>query len=152
MEFEEFEAHLAAARAKRAGLSGPEGFEVFECRTASEGELLRAEVALRAQLPAEYKEFMQRHGGGMFLFLDLLPVVGSSDQEDDLVKVNLREFDAASFVAVAPVGTGDWWGFSVIDGRCDDQVNFWDHEDGRVQFEAASFLDFLAHEGLRVGR
>lgn len=152
MEFEEFETHLAAAHAKRAGLSGPEGFEVFECRTASEDDLLRAEGALHAQLPHEYKDFMKRHGGGMFLFLDLLPVVGSGDQDDDLLKVNLQEFVGVDFVAVAPVGTGDWWGFSVIDGRCTGQVNFWDHEDGRVQFEADSFLYFLVREGLRVGR
>ncbi|MFD5575194.1 SMI1/KNR4 family protein [Streptomyces cadmiisoli] len=152
MEFEEFEVHLAATRAKRAGLSGPEGFEVFECRAASEGELLRAEGALHAQLPQEYREFMKRHGGGMFLFLDLLPVVGSGDQDDDLLKANLQEFFGGDFVAVAPVGTGDWWGFSVIDGCCTDQVNFWDHEDGQVQFEADSFLNFLVREGLRVGR
>ncbi|SOB85317.1 SMI1/KNR4 family protein [Streptomyces sp. 1331.2] len=152
MEFEEFEAKLVAARAKRAGLNSPEGFDVFEFRTASEDDLMVAEEALGARLPGEYKEFMKRYGGGMFLFLDLLPIASSDDQEDDLLKVNLREFLDADFIAVAPVGTGDWWGFSVIDGRCADQINFWDHEDGRVQFEAASFLDFLAHEGLRAGR
>ncbi|MET9964978.1 SMI1/KNR4 family protein [Streptomyces sp. NPDC006356] len=152
MEFEEFEAHLAAARAKRAGLSSPEGFEVFERRVASEDDILAAEGALHVQLPDDYKEFMKRHGGGMFLFLDLLPIAGSDDQEDDLLKVNLREFAGVDFVAVAPVGTGDWWGFSVVDGRCAGQVNFWDHEDGRVQFAADSFLGFLVREGLRVGR
>jgi hypothetical protein len=152
MEFEEFETYLAAARAKRGSLSDPEGFEVFECRRASEAELLRAEDALGVQLPGEYKEFMKRHGGGMFLFLDLLPIVGSGDHEDDLLKINLREFIAVSFVAVAPVGTGDWWGFPVIGGRCSGQVHFWDHEDGQLQFEAASFLEFLTREGLRVGR
>ena len=152
MRFEEFEAHLAAARAKRAGLSSPEGFEVFEGRAASEDDLLAVEDALQVRLPDEYKEFMKRHGGGMFLFLDLLPIAGTGDHEDDVLKVNLGESAGANFVAVAPVGTGDWWGFSVIDGRCADQVYFRDHEDGHVQFEADSFLDFLAREGLRVGK
>lgn len=152
LEFKDFEAHLAAARAKRAGLSSPEGFEVFEGRAASEEDVLAAEDALHVQLPDDYKEFMKRHGGGMSLFLDLLPISGSDGQEEDLLKVNLRDFAGVDFVAVAPVGTGDWWGFSVIDGRCAEQVYFWDHEDGRVQFEADSFLGFLAREGLRVGR
>ncbi|MFD5284335.1 SMI1/KNR4 family protein [Streptomyces rubrogriseus] len=151
MEFEEFETHLAAARTKRAALSSPEDFEAFEERAASEEDLRAAERALHARLPEDYREFMKRHGGGMFLFLDLLPISGSDGQEDDLLKVNLREFADVDFVAVAPVGTGDWWGFSVIDGHCVDQVSFWDHEDGRVQFEADDFLGFLARAGLRVG-
>ncbi|MFJ3901406.1 SMI1/KNR4 family protein [Streptomyces sp. NPDC090025] len=119
---------------------------------ASEAELSEAEETLQAQLPGEYREFMKRHGGGMFLFLDLLPVVASDDQEDDLVRVNVAEFKDGNFVAVAPVGTGDWWGFSVVEGRCASQVDFWDHEDGQVQFAATGFLEFLAYEGLRVGR
>lgn len=151
MEFEEFETHLAAARTKRAGLSSGEGFDVFEGRLASQEDLVAAERALRVQLPDDYKEFMKRHGGGMFLFLDLLPVSGSDDQEDDLVKVNLRDFADIAFVAVAPVGTGDWWGFSVTEGRCASQVSFWDHEDGSVQVEVDTFLGFVAREGLRVG-
>ncbi|MFC8957794.1 SMI1/KNR4 family protein [Streptomyces sp. NPDC057101] len=152
MEFEEFEAYLSAARAKRAGLSSPEGFDVFESRVASETDLLEVEEALGVQLPGEYREFMKRHGGGMFLFLDLLPVAASDDQEDDLRRVNASEFKHGDFIAVAPVGTGDWWGFSVNEGRCANQVDFWDHEDGQVQFAASSFLEFLAREGLRVGR
>ncbi|MFJ3860340.1 SMI1/KNR4 family protein [Streptomyces sp. NPDC090085] len=152
MESEEFEVHLSAARAKRAGLSSPEGFDVFESRVASEAELSEVEETLEAQLPGEYREFMKRHGGGMFLFLDLLPVVASDDQEDDLTRVNVAEFKDGGFIAVAPVGTGDWWGFSVVEGRCANQVDFWDHEDGQVQFAATGFLEFLAHEGLRVGR
>ncbi|MEU8578584.1 SMI1/KNR4 family protein [Streptomyces asoensis] len=152
MEFEEFQALLSTARAKRAGLSSPEGLEVFESRRASEAELLEVEEALRVQLPFAYREFLKRHGGGMFLFLDLLPVVASDDQEDDLRKVNVAEFKNGDFFAVAPVGTGDWWGFSVIEGRCADQVDFWGHEDGQVQFAAIGFLEFLAREGLRLGR
>ncbi|MFE2967394.1 SMI1/KNR4 family protein [Streptomyces sp. NPDC059340] len=152
MEFEEFEVHLSATRAKRAGLSSPEGIDVFESRVASEAELLEVEESLRVQLPSEYREFMKRHGGGMFLFLDLLPVVAPDAQEDDLRRVNAAEFKDGSFVAVAPVGTGDWWGFAVHEGRCANQVDFWDHEDGQVQFAATGFLEFLAREGLRVGR
>lgn len=152
MEFEEFEAHLSAARARRTSLSSPGGFDFFASRVTSESELSEVEKALRVQLPGEYKEFMKRHGGGMFLFLDLLPVITSDDQGDDLLRVNTQEFKVADFVAVAPVGTGDWWGFSVIEGRCANQVDFSDHEDGRVEFEATGFLDFLAREGLRVGR
>ncbi len=151
MELAEFESHLAAARSKRAALSSAGAVDVFEGRLASAEELLQVEAALDAQLPVEYKEFMRRYGGGMFLFLDLLPVASADPYEDDLLGVKAREFGTIDFVAVAPVGTGDWWGFSIAAGRCLTEVHFWDHEDGKTELVAPGFLDFVAREGLRVG-
>ncbi|WP_431967288.1 SMI1/KNR4 family protein [Actinacidiphila sp. bgisy160] len=152
MDFAEFEEHLSTARAKRAALSSPEGGDVFESRRASEAELSDAEVILGTSLPAEYKEFMQRYGGGMFLFLDLLPIAAHEGPDDDLLKVYEREFKYANFVPVAPVGTGDWWGFLSAEGRCSPEVYFRDHEDGRFHLEADSFLEFMARKGLRLGK
>ncbi|MFJ4990396.1 SMI1/KNR4 family protein [Streptomyces sp. NPDC088732] len=150
MNFAEFDEHLSAARAKRVGLSDPEG-GVFESQRASVAELSHAEVILGTSLPAEYKEFMQRYGGGMFLFLDLLPIAAHGNPED-VLKVHEREFKNTSFIPVAPVGTGDWWGFLSAEGRCSPEVYFWDHEGGPVQLESGSFLEFMAREGLRLGK
>lgn len=152
VKLEEFEVHFSEARAQRAAPGGLEVFDVFESRLASEDEILEVEKGLRVRLPDEYKEFMKSYGGGMFLFVDLLPVVARADQRDDLATVNAAEFGNGNFIAIAAVGTGDWWGFSVVEGRCADQVDFWDHEDGQVQCAATGFLDFLAREGLRIGR
>ncbi|WP_108990757.1 SMI1/KNR4 family protein [Streptomyces coelicoflavus] len=152
MEFDEFEEHLSRASVRRASLVGSSDIEVFEGQIASESELSTAENTLGVELPEKYKQFMKRHGGGEFLFIDLLPIIASDSQEDDLLGVNSREFLSSGFIAVAPVGTGDWWGFSVVEGCCNDRVDFRDHEDGRVHSVASDFLDFLAHEGLRVGR
>ncbi|OKK18661.1 hypothetical protein AMK09_17155 [Streptomyces sp. CB02488] len=123
--------------------------DVFEFRSTSESEISDVEAALSVHFPKKYKEFMKRYGGGMFLFVDLLPVV-DSEEGDDLLKVNRGEFRGTGFVAVSPVGSGDWWGFSVTDGVCAENVDFWDHEDGRIQFASTDFLDFLAKEGLRA--
>jgi hypothetical protein len=149
MEFEEFDAHLARVRAEREGGALPEGLQLFEFQSASDAELLRVEQELAAQLPEKYKEFMRRYGGGQFLFVDLLPAI-SPEGRDDLLNVNQSEFTPKGFLAVAPVGTGDWWGFPTTDGICDDQVFFWDHEDGRMQVSHPDFLVFLTHNGLRV--
>jgi hypothetical protein len=51
---------------------------------------------------------------------------------EDLLSVNQGTMAPPDFVAVAPVGTGDWWGFASVNGVCDERVNFFDHEDGRI--------------------
>jgi hypothetical protein len=52
-------------------------------------------------------------------------------------------------VAVAPVGTGDYWGFPVVDGRCLDEVWFHFHDAGDAELDASDFLEFVARRGLR---
>ncbi|MBC6460374.1 SMI1/KNR4 family protein [Actinomadura sp. HBU206391] len=150
MEFQEFEVVLQAARAERLGSDYPEEFQLFDFWRATDSDLRQAESELGVQLPEKYKEFMRRHGGGVFMFLDLLPVVSPDGRAEDLVMVNKGEFREAGFVAVSPVGTGDWWGFSLSDGVCGDTVDFLDHEDGGITPSFADFLDFLTQKGLRV--
>jgi hypothetical protein len=36
-----------------------------------------------------------------------------------------------------------------VDGVCEDEVSFLDHEDASRQFWAADFFEFLARTGLR---
>jgi hypothetical protein len=52
-----------------------------------------------------------------------------------------REFPDRTFVASAPVGSGDHWGFQVIDGRCHDEVWFRFHEAGDLELDADDFLE-----------
>jgi len=61
------------------------------------------------------------------------------------------EYAVPNFVAVAPVGTGDWWGFVSENGVCSEQVSFLDHEDGSVQFDSDDFYEFASEKGLRIG-
>lgn len=150
MEFEEFESRLSVARAEREGKRLPEGFQLFDSWAASEADLLNVEQRLRVQLPEKYKRFMRLHGAGQFLFLDLLPVISADEHDDDLITVNEAEFSTREFIAVAPVGTGDWWGFSVVDGVCLNRVDFVDHEIRSVEFAYSDFLEFLAYRGLRA--
>jgi hypothetical protein len=130
----------------------PEGFDPFDSLTASSEEISQVEEALGVGLPDSYKEFLRVVGAGSFLFLDLLPAVRQGDVDEDLVSVNTGNFKIPDFVAVAPVGTGDWWGFPVVDGRCEDRVLFWDHETGELQAESNGFLEFVAAKGLSTGR
>jgi hypothetical protein len=151
MEFEEFDALLAEVRARRVGQAPSPDIKLFDFWTASDEDLARAESALGSQLPARYKEFMRRYGGGQFLFVDLLPVISPDGRAEDVLTVN-QDLSVGDFVAVAPVGTGDWWGFASENGVCEERVSFLDHEDGSIQEEASDFLEFVASRGLRHGR
>lgn len=152
MEFEELEAQVESFRAERAGRQYPPGFQLFDSMTATDAELAAAEAALGTRLPSKYRRFMQAFGGGVFSFVELLPVRSPDSSDEDLLSVNLGAYAVPNFVAVAPVGTGDWWGFVSSDGVCSEQVSFVDHEDGAVQVQFGDFYEFALTKGLRVAR
>jgi antitoxin YobK len=119
VDFTEFDRLVEPMRARSAALQAEYGFALIDARAASAQELLEAEEHLGATLPSQYKTFMMHYGGGQFGLIDLLPVTPIRG-DDDIVSVNQRENPAGSFVAIAPVGTGDYWGFPVTNGRCSD--------------------------------
>jgi hypothetical protein len=115
MNFEQFEEVLQSAVDQQAAQYYPPDFRLFDFHRAAESDIQRAEIELNVVLPKKYKEFMLRYGGGQFLFLDLLPVISPDGRSEDLIEVN-QHFRELGFVAVSPVGTGDWWGFPGIPG------------------------------------
>ncbi|MEW1586885.1 SMI1/KNR4 family protein [Micromonospora vinacea] len=150
MNVEELDALVGAARAQRAAMEQLPGVTLFDFWTASDEDLANAEFVLATRLPEQYKDFMRRYGGGQFLFMDILPVASPDGRAEDLLAVNRFSMADSGFVAVAPVGTGDWWGFVSNDGICEDRVCFRDHEDGHVENAASDFFEFVAHQGLRI--
>ena len=148
MEFDEFEALVERIRAEQRTRILPEGFQVFDSWKASEAQIAHAEKSLGVQLPLKYKRFMTLYGGGVFKFVELLPIISPSPRDENLVAVNEGYFHEAGFIAVAPVGTGDWWGFTVHGDRCGDTVDFWGHEEGSVEPSMMDFLEFLVRKGL----
>ncbi|MFI6332825.1 SMI1/KNR4 family protein [Micromonospora chersina] len=153
MDFEEFDQQVQSlrARAARSGYEEIEDFKVIEGLTASAENIAETERALGATLPPQYKTFMMRYGGGQFGFLDLLPIptAASAHHVDDVVSVSQAEFPDGSFVTVAPVGTGDYWCFPVLDGRCSDEVWFHYHDIDAPTLDAPDFLDFVARHGIQ---
>src|SRR5437868_1807430 len=113
VDFEEFDRLAEPLRERSEASTVSYGFPLIEGRTASVTELASIEALLGVVLPTQYKAFMIRYGGGMFGFVDLLPLTEqpSGGGEENVVSVNREWFPDGSFVAVAPVGTGDYWGF-----------------------------------------
>ncbi|MEV7549759.1 hypothetical protein AB0N89_09070 [Amycolatopsis sp. NPDC089917] len=89
---------------------------------------------------------MLTYGGGGFFSIDLLPVKSPDGREEDLLSVNENSDEWVGFVAAAPVGTGDWWGFTADAGICGEAVYFRFHEDEQLELAAD---DFLVKCGLR---
>jgi antitoxin YobK len=150
VNFEEFDRLAEPMRERSEASMASDGFPWIEGRIASVSELASVEALLGVVLPAQYKEFMTRYGGGGFGNVELLPVTGEwPDVHESVARTNSEWFSDGSFVAVAPVGTGDYWGFPVVDGRCPDEVWFHFHDDPNDELVASDFLEFVARQGLR---
>jgi hypothetical protein len=151
MDFQQLHSRVSEVLARHQRLGLPEELVPIDCVRASEVEIVQAELALGVRLPERYREFMLRYGGGSFASLDIVPVAAMGGVERDLISVNTRdEMFAIPFIAVAPVGTGDWWGFEVLEGGCRDQVSFYSFEDRVARTKYRDFLEFVAIEGLLV--
>lgn len=148
MDLAKFDVLAEPLRQKSAAVLAEHGFALIEGRTATAEEMISVERQMMVTLPEKYKAFMVHYGGGMFGFVELLPVVAGPPEDGDLRIVNDREFPDRGFVAVAPVGTGDYWGFPVTDGRCHDEIWFHFHDAGDHELVARDFLEFVANRGL----
>ncbi len=147
MDLAEFDVLAQPLHQQSAASIARYGLPLIEGRTATADEVADAEQQLGVTFPGKYKRFMMRYGGGQFGFVDLLSVVSRGQEGDDVTSVNNREFPERKFIAVSPVGTGDHWGFAVIDGRCQDEVWFTSTTLGTPP-DAADFLEFVTRHGL----
>jgi antitoxin YobK len=151
VDFEEFDRLSEPLRERYEADMASGEMPWLERRIASVSELASVEALLGVVLPVQYKAFMTRYGCAEFGFVELLPVAGQwPDVPDSVARTNSEEFPDGSFVAVAPVGTGDYWGFPVVDGRCLDEVWWRYHDDPDDKLEASDFLEFVARHGLRL--
>jgi hypothetical protein len=147
MEPAEFDMLAEPLRRRSASSAASYGFALIEGLTVTAEQIAAAEQTLGVTLPGKYKTFMTRYGGGTFGFADLLPI--AADTRDDICSINRGEFPDASFIAIAPAGTGDFWGFPVTDRLCHDQVWFHYHDAGDPEPVASDFLEFVARHALQ---
>jgi hypothetical protein len=152
-EFVDFDAFLAEidrvreARAARGQSELPSASLIV-----SDDDLARVEAQLQTRLPEKYKQFLRVFGGGHFAYLDLAPLISPDGRDRGLVELNAGPANKPGFVAIAPSGGGDYWGFVTVDGVCEDQVRTYSFVDGDFEFEADDFLTFASWQGLHGGR
>jgi hypothetical protein len=139
---DEFSDAVAASRQHERWLTSP--------ARVTEQELSAVESRLGVTFPEHFRQALLRFGAGDFHWITLL--TASLDSDDNLIVVNedLRNRGVSNFVAVAPNGCGDFYGFRTETGACEPEVYFWDHETGSVEAkpEAACVLEFLRDNAL----
>ena len=80
-------------------------------------------------LPADYKDFVRRYGGGDFGYANVFSAIPTSQWY--IVEHNrLIEHDA--FVAISDNECGDYYGFQTADGVCATEISFFDHDTNTV--------------------
>lgn len=119
---------------------------------ATDNQIHETEQSLSLLLPEEYKQFIKTFGGGYFAFVNIFSV--SEDSEWNIVEQNYRIglVDSHNFLAVSDIGTGDFYGFEIINGICSSAIKVYDHDSN--QLEATVFetlFDYLLRVGLKHG-
>ncbi|GFM66081.1 hypothetical protein PSCICJ_21990 [Pseudomonas cichorii] len=129
-------------------IANPVWFGLDPDSPANENSIALAQKELNAIFPDEYIQFIKRYGGGYFA----LGVVFSLDPSSDfnLVEINKRESHSrSSYILCSENGSGDFYGFKVINGKCLSEIYFLDHETGeweKTKYE--NLLNFLSEIAL----
>ena len=147
MTFETFQQQVAQAQARNAWQ-----FEEQRDAPLSLERIRDFELQHGVELPDAYRQFLMRYGAGDFAFTAIYSPDPSSDWS---LWRQLEQFLGArrDFVPFAENGCGDYYGFPVASGSCEDRVVWADHEQAYSISETpyGGFIDFLVTEGLRTG-
>ena len=100
-------------------------------------------------LPDTYKDFVKQYGGGYFGFI----IVYSCDCngmfyiKDKVLKEWVLE---KKFLPIVDLETGDFLGFEITDGVCQDTVALYSHEEDEVEELGIDFYGALLKYGLNI--
>jgi len=127
----------------------PNWFRLPSDEAATPEDIAAAADALGCELPESYRVFVSEFGGGDFAFVEIYSA--TPDSEVSIVVMNQRPWlDTSSFIAFADTGTGDYYGWKVVDGSAVDDPVILDHTTGELRdCDLVDFVDFVLREGLR---
>ena len=129
----DFDALVARVKARR-----PLWFELQREAPFTDQDLADFETSLGVQLPRQYRDFLSTHGAGTFAFLKVLGLNRGTPRDLSSQRPDLP----VDFIPVADLETGDYYGYRVVDGRCEERVSVWDHDARTVQ--RTLYEDFYA--------
>lgn len=146
MTFEAFQDQVAQAQASRAWQ-----FEGQRDARLSLERISEVEAQMRVILPNDYRLFVSTYGAGDFAFTSVY-----SPDPDSLWSLwrAIEQFlgGRRDFLPFADNGCGDYLGFPVVSGRCEDRILWADHEQdyGTSGSQYVGFIDYMLKEGLRA--
>lgn len=134
---------------KEIAVSRPKLFALNSDNVANKEMIDNVEDYYNIQLPHDYKEFVKEYGGGYFGFV----VVYSCDEngmfyiKNNVSKQLIKERD---FFPVIDLETGDFIGFKIKDGICQDAVNLYSYEEKKLYELEMDFYETLVKYGLNT--
>jgi len=138
MDFEKFKEVV-----EKAKIDHPVWFGMESDVSPDEAAVTKAEMKLGAKFPADYKKFIYEYGGGYFAFSNVFSLENGS--EWNLVNQNCK-YDAIrdGHLLISENGAGDIYGYKVVDGVCEREIYFYDHEEETWQASPyGTLFDYL---------
>lgn len=114
---------------------------------ADEMQVVLVERNIGTVLPAEYKKFSMKYGGGYVGSCNVFSFIPESDWYilDKLAELRVP----VSFVPISDDETGGFYGFISTQGRCHEGLYYFDPDDGVAPSATHnSFYDYLADVAL----
>ena len=141
MNFDNFNTVVEEYRAKKPILFGLEHDKILSAE-----EIEQFEKTAQITLPEKYKEFIKSYGGGYFGYANIYSL--DSDSDFYLLKHNNLPFK--NYIRIADNGCGDYYLFSIENGKCLDSLLLSDHETGRIVWtEYGDIFEYLIEIGLK---
>lgn len=115
---------------------------------ASNKMIEEVEKYYNVRMCKEYKEFLELYGGGYFGFV----VIFSCDHNSKFyIKSNvLKDWVSEKlFLPVVDLETGDFFGFEIMDGKCQNTISLYSHEEDMIYELEMDFYEILLKYGLK---
>ena len=141
MIFDMFNTIVEERRAKKPILFGLEHDKILSAE-----EIGRFENTVHIILPDKYKEFIASYGGGYFGYAKIY----SLDENSDFYLLKHNNLPFEKYIKIADNGCGDYYLFSIDNGKCLETLYFYDHEVGKVvQSVYEDVFEYLIKVGLK---
>lgn len=109
-------------------------------------EILAFQKQYEIQLPEKYIYFLLHYGGGYFGYANIY----SFDQNSDFYLLNHNEKVLDQFLYIADNGCGDSYAFPIQQGKCEETVVFYQHDNHKIYLtEFSDILEYLVKIGLK---
>lgn len=124
-------------------------FGINSCEKVDDETINCFKSTYGVELPQDYIDFLKEYGTGYFVFTTVYSI--NQNSEWSLSDTIYRNYLSKNFFPFSDNGCGDYYGFSVNNGVCEDIVYFYDHETNCVEeTKYKNIFEYLIEVGLKV--
>jgi len=121
-------------------------FELEHDTIPSEKDIVEFEKQYNVLLTEKYKQVLLKYGGGFFGYANIY----SLDKKSHFYILNNNPFPLSDILYIADNECGDYYFLKIVDGICQDNIFFYNHEiDNVSNTKFSDIFEYLAEVGLR---